>query len=431
MADPPGAQAHVAGDASPRVGVGRQPDFRRLWTGQTLSLFSSEITEFALPLVAIITLSASTVQVGILRGAQFAPFLLFSLFAGVLVDRVRRRPVMIASNLARALVIGCVPVGAALGILSPQPLYVVAFLFGVATMLFDTAYLSYLPSLLRRSELVDGNSRLAMSTSSAEASGPGLGGLLVQVLSAPLALATNAAGYLGSAVSLMAIRRPEPPPANVEPFRFRLLATEITDGLRIVFANRYLRALVGEAATFNFFEQVLMVVFMVYAIRVIGLSPGALGLIIAAGAVGAVAGATTAPRSARRFGLGRALVVSVGVGNAAPLLILLAGDASIASSAILVAAFVLKGYGIGLASVHTITLRQTVTPGHLLGRMNASYRVVTYGALPLGALAGGVLGEVIGQWPTIAVAAVGLTLATAWVLFSPVRSLQSVEEVDA
>jgi MFS family permease len=425
-----GGEGHDAA-APPKLAVWRQPDFRRLWGGQTLSLFGSEVTEFVLPMVAILTLSATTSQVGILRGAQFAPFLLLSLFAGVLVDRVRRRRVMIASNASRAVLIGLVPLAAALGVLTAEPLYVIAFLFGVATLMFDTAYLSYLPSLLERTELVQGNSRLAMSASTAEASGPGLGGLLVQAFTAPAALAVNAIGYAASALSLTRIKRPEPVPEAAEPFSLRAVGREIRDGLRIVLGSRYLRPLVGEAATFNFFEQVFLVVFLVHAVRVLDIGPGLLGLVIAVGALGALTGASTAPLAARRAGLGRALLVSMAIGNAAPLLVLLVTDDSALGIATLFVAFLLKGYGVGLSNVHTITLRQTVTPHGMLGRMNASYRVVSYGGLPLGALIGGILGEVIGQRPTIAIGVVGLCTATLWVAFSPIRSLRSVDEVSA
>lgn len=418
-------------EEAPRPPVWRQGDFRRLWGGQTLSLFGSEVTEFALPMVAIVTLSATTSEVGILRAAQFAPFLLLSLFAGVLVDRTRRRPIMAMANVSRAVLIGAVPMAAWMGVLSPQPLWVIAFLFGLATMMFDTAYLSYLPSLLHRDELVEGNSRLAMSASTAEASGPGIGGVLVEAVTAPFALAVNAVAYAGSAISIVRIRRAEPPPEQEpgEQFSLSVMGREIKDGLRTVFSSPYLRALVGEGATFNFFEQVFVVVFMVHAVRVMEISPALLGIIIAMGAVGALLGAATAPRAARRFGLGPALTTSMAVGNAAPLLVLLAEDASPGSIAILLLSFAVKGYGVGLSNVHTVTVRQTVTPHRLLGRMNASYRVVTFGALPLGAAIGGALGQFVGQRPTIAIAALGLTSATLWVALSPIRTTRSVDEL--
>lgn len=413
-----------------RQSLWRHRDFRKLWASETVSLVGSEITELALPMTAILTLAASAGQVGLLRGAQFAPFLFVSLFAGIWVDRHQRRPMMITSELVRAVLIGLVPVSAVLGALSMPPLYVIALAFGTFGVLFDTAYLSYLPTLVGRHQLVEGNSKLGISRSAAEAGGPGLAGLLAQLLTAPIALVLDALSYLYSAFVLTRIRTPEPDPRPAAPLRWATLRAEIGDGIRIVVRNPYLRALMGEAATFNLFEQMFLVVFLVHAVRELGLSVGLVGLLIGFGAIGALVGAVWAPGAARWIGVGPALIVAMTVGNTAPIAVLAARDATLLSIVVLGTAFFLKGYGVGLSNVHTVSLRQSVTPNRLLGRMNASYRLLSYGPIPIGAVVGGFLAETIGQRPTIMIAVVGLSLATLWVVWSPIPRLRDINEDD-
>jgi hypothetical protein len=253
-------------------------DFRKLWAGETVSLFGSEVSELALPLVAVLVLDADAGQMGLLAAARFAPFLMVTLPAGAWVDRRRRRPVLISSNLGRALLVGLVPLLAGLGLLRMGHLYAVAFAVGALTVLFDVAYQSYLPSLVKREQLVEGNSKLQASASAARVGGPGLGGLLVQLVGAPRALLLDAGSYVVSAASLLAIRNREPAPAAEGDGQPRTrLRQEIGEGLAVTYRNPVLRSLAGLAATYNLFSQVIDALLVLYATRELGLSAGSSG----------------------------------------------------------------------------------------------------------------------------------------------------------
>jgi MFS family permease len=408
------------------LGFRRYPAFFKLWVGETVSLFGSQITTLALPLTAVLTLQATPAQLGVLNAARYAPFLLVTLFAGVWVDRGRRRPVLVGANLGRMVLLLLIPLAAVSGLLRVEYLYVVAFLVGVLTVFFDLAYQSFLPSLVRREHLVWGNSRLQASASTAEIGGPGLGGVLVELVTAPFALLFDALSFLVSAISLALIRAPESTPTP--PADRGGLRAEIGEGLRVTFGNRYLRAIAGEAATFNLFEQAILTLFVLYATRELGMGAGVLGLTIATGGVGALVGSLVAGYAASRFGLGAALVGSMTLACVAPLLIPLTGGDLAVAVPLLLLAFLAYGIGLGISSVHAVSLRQAVTPDGLLGRMNASYRFLVYGAIPLGALFGGVLGETIGLRPALVVSVLGLLLALAWVFFSPVPGLRRIPE---
>jgi MFS family permease len=398
-------------------------DFLKLWAGETISLLGSQVTALALPLVAVITLHASAVQVGILNAFRYAPFVVVTLIAGVLVDRVRRRPTMIVANAARAGLIVLVPAATFFGWLRVEYLYAVGFAVGVFTVFFDLAYQAYLPALVERRLLTPANSRLQMSASAAELGGPGLGGLLVQALTAPYALMVDAASYLVSIVSLVLIKQHEPEPPHDE--RPPLVAA-VRSGFRFTFRNAYLRAIAGEAATYNLFEQTILTAFVVYAIRQLHFSAGLLGVVISTGAAGGLAGAFVSGRLERRFGFGRTTVGSMVVGCVVPLLIAVPAGSRWATAGALMIVFFVWGAGIAVSNVLVVSLRQTVTPDAMLGRMNASYRFFTFGAIPLGALLAGALAAMIGLRGTLLAGALGLLLALAWVVFSPVASLEAL-----
>jgi len=400
-------------------------DFLKLWAGETVSLLGTQVTALALPLVAVITLHASAAEVGVLNAFRYAPFMLVTLIAGVLVDRQRRRPTMIVSNAARAGLIALVPVAMFFDRLRVEYLYLVGFALGVFTVFFDLGYQAYLPALVQRRLLTAANSRLQMSASAAELGGPGLGGLLVQALTAPYALAVDAASYLVSIISLVLIRKrePEPTPADGEP-----LLAAVRGGFRFTFRNAYVRAIAGEAATFNLFEQTILTAFVVYAIRQLDFPAGLLGAVISTGAAGGLAGALLAGRLERRFGFGRTTVGSMVVACVVPLLIALPAGSHWLTAGALMIVFFVWGTGIAVSNVLVVSLRQTVTPDAMLGRMNASYRFFTFGAIPVGALLGGALPGVIGLRATLVTGAAGLLLALAWVVFSPVASLRALPE---
>jgi MFS family permease len=403
-------------------------DFVRIWTGETISLLGSQVTAFALPITAVLVLGASPGQMGLLAALAFLPFVVVTLPAGVWIDRHRRRPVLIAANLARGGLLATIPAAAMLGVLRMELLYVVAFSVGVLTVAFDVAYLAYVPSLVEHDRLTTANGRLQASASAAQIGGPGLAGILVAIIGAPLAVVLDAVSYLASAGFLLGISSNEPPPepSRTDQFGQRHVISEIREGLRVTFGDPRLRAVAAEAATYNALYQMIEVVILLYLTRQLGLNPATIGILFATGAVGALVGSVVAGRLGERFGVGRALTASMVLGCSAPLLLPLAGGSAPVTLALLGASFLLGGFGVAISNVHAVSIRQSVTPDRLLGRMNASYRTLVYGAIPLGAVAGGLLGEVIGLRETLVVAAVGLLFAPLWVVRSPIPAMRVI-----
>ncbi|MEV4707317.1 MFS transporter [Actinoplanes sp. NPDC049316] len=406
--------------------VWRNPDFVKVWGGETVSLMGSQITDLALPLVAILTLHASAFEVGLLNVARYAPFVLLTLFAGVWFDRRRRRPTLIAANLGRAVLIGLVPVASLLHVLSMPWLYAVAFGAGLLTVLFDVGILSYVPGLVERRHLGDANSKIAASYSVAGIGGPGLAGFLVGVLTAPVALAVDALSYVVSALALSRIRTRETAP--VHDGERTSMRAQIAEGLRAVFGNPVLRHLATQSATFNLFQNVVLTVLLVYLVRVLGIGPTPLGLVVSAGSVGALAGALVANRARAALGIGAALRWSTVMACVAPLFLLLPRDSGPVSLVVLGAALAVLGANLAVFNVNALTLRQSVTPDRLLGRMNASYRLLLFGTVPLGAFLGGSLAGLFGARTALVVGVLGVATPLAWLLFSPVFRLTEIPD---
>jgi MFS family permease len=404
----------------------RHRDFMRLWSAETISQLGSQVTLLALPLAAILILDATAFQVGALSSIEFAPFLLVGLPAGVWVDRLRRRPILIAGDLGRAVVLASIPIAYWLDALTMLHLYAAAFLTGICTVFFDVAYQSYLPSLVEREQLTEGNAKLEISRSGAQLAGPGIAGALVQALTAPVAIVADAVSYLGSALFVIRIRRPEPDvPAPAAEDRPRM-RSQIMEGLRYVLGHPLLRPIAACTALSNLFSAMVTAILILFAVRVLGLTAGLIGIALAIGNVGFLAGALVADRIARRVGLGRAIIGSA-------LLFGLAGFAYPLATpetavGLLVAGGVLFGFGGVVYNVNQVSLRQAITPGRMQGRMNATMRFVVWGTLPIGALAGGALGGTIGLRPTLWIAALGGVLSFVPPLLSPVRTLRSMPE---
>jgi MFS family permease len=406
-------------------GLWRHRDFTSLWGAETISQFGTQVTLLALPLVAILTLEESAFRVALLTTAEFLPFLLFTLPAGVLVDRLPRRPILILANLGRAAVLLSVPVAHWAGVLTIWQLYAVGFAVGVGTVFFDLAYQSYLPRLVARAELVEGNSKLEVSRSAAQVAGPGLGGLLVSALTAPVAVAVDAASYLVSVLLMSRIRTVEPPAA---PGERRSLPAELREGLGYVLRHRYQRAIVATTAISNFFGQLVFAILLVFAVRELGLSAAAIGAIISLGSVGTLLAAVTARRVGERLGAGRTILVAALLFGPATLLIAFAPADR--AEAFIVAAIAILGYGGTLYNITMISLIQAITPDRILGRANASRRFVVWGVIPLGGVAAGALAETIGLRETIVVGAFGGLLAVVPILASPIRSLGRLSELE-
>jgi MFS family permease len=403
----------------------RHRDFLLFWSGETVSLFGSQVTVLALPLTAILVLRATPLEVGVLNAAGFAPYLLATLPAGAWIDRRPKRPILLAANVGRALVIGLVPLAAALGWLRIEVLVSVAFVHGFLSVIFDVGWLSFVPSLAGREHIVGANSRLQASASAAQIGGPGLGGMLVQLLSPPIALVVDALSFLFSAGTLSLIRAPES--RSPETARRSLLA-EIGEGLRITFSNAILRAMALNAGAFNLFDQLIYTAFLLYAIGPLGLSPGLIGVVIGGGAIGGFLGALVAGPLARRLGIGRAMIAMSFVACSTVVAIPLVSGSQQLVAVVLVGVFFVQGLGVGVTNVHFVSLRQAITPADLLGRMNASYRTISFGAIPLGALLGGSLGQSVGLRSALLLGAVGLLVTPLLVLFSPVRTVRDLPE---
>ncbi len=407
-------------------GLWRSPDFVKLWVGETISLFGSQISGLALPLVAVLVLNASPAQMGLLGAIEFAPFLLFSLFAGIWVDRLPRRPILIVGDIGRAVLLGSVPVAAWYGLLGMPYLYVVGFLVGVLTVFFDVAYQSYLPALVRRDQLVEGNAKLEVSRSVAQIAGPPAAGGLVALLTAPIAVLVDAISFLLSAVAIGLIRVREP--AIERDRKQSNIWREIREGLAVVFGNRLLCAIAGCTATTNLFGNVMGAVFMLYVVRELGLAPEMIGVVFGVGSAGALVGALFAGWAARRWGLGRTIIGSAALAGIGALFTPLASGPATVAIPMLIVGQLIATLSTPVYNINQVSLRQAITPHHLQGRMNASMRFLVWGSIPIGALLGGLLGEWIGLRPTLVVGAVGMLLAVSSVFFSPVRTLQEHPE---
>lgn len=399
----------------------RKPDFLKLWVGQAISQFGSQVTILALPLAAALTLGATPSEMGVLSALESLPFLVFGLFAGVWVDRLPRRPVLIVADCGRALLLAILPVAALTGHLSMLLLYLIAFGAGVLTVFFDVAYGAFLPSLIGEEFLIEGNSKLEMTNSAAKVAGPGLTGLLVQLMTTPLVILFDALSFLVSAVFLALIRRSEHPRAPRA--RDSNVWHEIGAGLKLVFGNKMLRGIAGCTATANLAWNIILSVFILYAARDFRLGAAVIGVIFAAGNVGFLTGAAVAGRLVRRLGLGVTLIAMPVLSSAGAVMIALANGPAIVVIATLAGAQFLFGFGGVVYNINQVSLRQALTPDHLRGRMTATIRFVVWGTIPVGALLGGALGERVGLRPAIQVGAFLTLLAFLWVLLSPVRSL--------
>jgi MFS family permease len=366
---------------------------------------------------------------GLLVAAGSAPYLVLGLAAGVWIDRTRRRPVLIGTDLARAVLLAAVPLLAVAGLLRIELLIAIALLLGTCAMLFELAYPSYLPTLVGPERLAQSNARLHASHSVAELGGPGLAGVLVQVVTAPFALLLDALTFLASALGLRAIRRPEPPPAPPEGRRDA--RREAAEGLRATFASPLLRAGACAAATYNLFWSAIEAVLVLYVVRELGMPASVYALTFAVGAAGALAGSAASGAVARRLGVGRAIVASAALSCTALLLLALVDD-PVTGALLLSAGFFLRGLGLTGWNIQIISLRQTLVPGHLQGRTTSAYLLLSFGAGAVGALLGGTLAGAAGLRATVVAAAAGLSLAWLWLALSPlprVRTLDDVREV--
>jgi MFS family permease len=410
----------------PTGGLWRHPDFLKLWSAETISQFGTQISGLALPLVAIIVLDASPFAVAALGTVEFAPFILFTLPAGVWVDRLPRRPILIAGDFGRAALLATIPVAYVADVLTLAQLYVVGFLVGVCTVFFDVAYMSYVPSLVTREHIIEGNSKLEVSRSSAQIGGPGFGGALVELFTAPYAILVDAVSFVSSGLFVLRIRAREERPAPTGTERRPSLWVELQEGFRFVLGNPNLRAQAGCTATSNLFFSTGFAVYLVYAVRVLELSPGVIGILFSLGSVGSLLGAFTARRLSGRFGIGPTTIAITLLQGPAMLLFPLAPvDAPLPY---LIVGGVALGYAIVVYNIVQVSYRQAICPQRLQGRMNSVIRFIVWGTIPVGTLAGGTLGTLLGLREALVIGAVGSGASFLWILFSPQRRLRDMPE---
>jgi predicted MFS family arabinose efflux permease len=400
--------------------------FRRLWVGDTVSQFGVFVGQTVFPLLAATVLAATPFEMGVLTAAETTAFLLIGLPAGVWVDRVRRRPLMLSADFARAALMLTVPLAWWGGWLTLTQLIVVALLVGVGTVFFDIAYQSYLPSLVGREHLVEGNAKLQASQSVAQVVGPGIGGPLAQLAGAANAVLITGLGFLTSALCLLRITQPEPEPERHESPR---LLPQIAEGLRFVFGNRTLRAITLTTATGNLANGAFWAVAVLFLTRTVGLGATGFGVVMAFSGAGGVLGALTAGKLNTRIGQARSIWLVPLLSWPMLLLVPLAGPGWRVGFA--VAGLAVFGYGVIVYNIAQVSYRQVICPDRLLGRMNASVRFVVWGITPLGGLAGGALGEWTGVRDTLWITAGVGSFAVLWVILSPLRHLRDIPQTAA
>ncbi|MEW1952886.1 MFS transporter [Terrabacter sp. NPDC080008] len=417
----PTSFAHFGGAAGPA----REHDFRRLWLGYSVSSLGSEVTVLALPVTAAVLLGASALQMGILTAAATVPNLAIGLLAGVWVDRLpRRRPLLVVTDLASTVALLSIPVAWWIGRLTVTQLVVVELAVGTARVLFRPAYQSHLPQVVARAHLTRASGHLRSSDSAAMLAGPGLGGVLVQAVSAPVAILLDAASFLVSAACIRSLRRPErcvESHADCHTARDRSLRADLGEGLRAVLRNPPLRAIAGSAANLNLFAMLTMALFVAYATRSLGLSAGLIGAIAMIGGAGALAGALAAPRIAVRMGEGRTIVAATIVFSFALFALPLAAGPRLLELGVIGAGELVGGFAVMLFDVTAAGLTLKAVAPELLGRVSSCSAFLTQGVKPLGALAGGVLGTTLGLHAALWIAAVGATTTMLWTFLSPLR----------
>jgi MFS family permease len=406
-----------------RLGLLREHDFRQLFVADVISQVGTQITLLALPLVAIVALAANPFEVGVLAACETAAFILVGLPAGAWVDRLRRRNVLIVGDLARALLLGSVPLAWWAGALTMPQVYVVALLTGVCTVFFDVAYQSYLPHLVGRENLVEGNSKLEAVRGVSQLSGPALAGQLIEWLTAPVAIFLDAVSFLGSAVFVLLIRKREPIPERAPDAH---LGREIAEGLRFVLGNRLLRSIAMCTGTYNLFATIGITMLLVLLADGLSLSAGTIGLLMSAGAVGGLVGAFTAMRVAKWLGQGPTIWMSCAFTAPFGLLVAVVQPGWLLWLGAF--GFAVSMFGGVVYNIAQVSFRQGLTPERLLGRMNATMRFLVWGTMPIGGLLSGVLGQYVGVRETVWIGMAGTCLAFLPTFFSPLRTMRELPQ---
>jgi len=395
-------------------------DFLKFWIGDTVTQFTGPITDLALPTVAILTIQVTAFQLGVINALGFIAFPTLGLFVGVWMDRIRRRMVMIVVNLIEVAVLATVPAAFLLGILGLYQLYAVSLIMGTCTLFFDVAYQSYLPSLVNKEDVVEGNQKLQTSASAAQVAGPSIASAMMQLLGAALSLAADAFGTLIAALTLVWIRKPEPKPEHSLSGREGHFFAEMKEGIRVITGNKLLWTQAGCTGTYNLGSNIFGVAILLYAYRILGISKGVIGIIFSIGAVGFLLGALISSAVTERLGLGRTIALASACGFG--LLIAPIARGSLAVLIIGLACFI-PGLGTPIYNINQVSLRQVITPNRLQGRMNATMRTIVWGTIPVGSLLGGIFSTSLGIVPTLTVGGLIAGGSFLWIALGPTFNL--------
>jgi MFS family permease len=400
-------------------------DFTRFWFSDTVSQFGSQFSGFALPVLAVLSFKATPLDIGIITALAIIPYPLLGLFVGVWADRFRKRRIMVVCNLGRMATLGSVPIGYLLGVLSLTQIFAVSLATGLFSVFFDISYQAYLPILVDKGDLVEGNQKLQLSASGAQVAGPGIAGLVYQAIGGAFTVAADSIGYLVSAIALLTITKDEPRKARSGGDPAPDFFGEMREGLQVVLGNRYLRMIAGSTATSNLGTNMVGAVMAIFALRTLHFTTTEFGVVGSIGALGFLAGVIVVTRFTARVGLGRILALSITMPGAFVFLPLaLLGYPFLVIAAV---TFVV-GLSVPAYNINQISLRQAITPDRLQGRMNATMRVIVWGTIPLGSLLGGLLGNDVGVVDTIYVGGAIAALAGAWIVIGPVLKLKRQPE---
>jgi len=400
-------------------------DFLKFWTGDTVTQFTGQITDLALPTVAVLTLQVTALQLGILNALGFIAFPTLGLFVGVWMDRMRRKPVMIVANLVQVATLVSVPMAYVIGVLGLYQLYAVALIMGTSQLFFDIAYQAYLPSLVNKDEVVEGNQKLQTSASAAQVVGPSVASGMMQLVGAALSLGADALGTLVSVFTLISIRKPEPKPECSSVDGQAHFFAEMKEGIRVITGNKLLWTQAGCTGTSNLGSNIFFVAIYLYAYRTLGISVGVIGIAFSIGAVGFLMGVLVSPAVTKKLGLGRTIALSAAANLG--LLIVLLAHSSLSVLIIGVALFV--GYlGNPIYNINQVSLRQVITPNRLQGRMNATMRTIVWGTIPVGSFLGGIFSTSFGIIPTLVIGSVISGTSFLWIALGPIFKLREQPE---
>jgi MFS family permease len=402
-------------------------DFLKLWTGQSISEFGTQFSQLAIPWLAADSLHAGAFEFSLLGVLGFLPFILFALPAGVWVDRLRRRPILITGDAARAVLLASIPILWALGALRMWELLLLQFVIGVFTVFFDVAYQSYLPSLVGREHLIDGNSKLQLTVSVAQVAGPSASGGVIAAITAPYAIAFDALSFVMSALFMLRIRKPETPPQHEQGTPHPKMWPQVKEGMRWVAGHPWLRSIASCTGSSNFFTSVSFSIVLLYFKRSLHLSAVEVGIVFGVGSIGSILGALAANRMQKRIGVGRAILLPTMLASLSTLAYPLAPRSF--PLPVLIAGQALFGFGAVVYNITQVSLRQAITPERLQGRMNAAMRWVVWGTIPLGTLAGGAIATAYDLRTALWVGAIGSLFTFLPVALGSVRSIRELPEL--